>query len=579
MTLDRQSTAVAGACAIVLVSLACSTQQKADASPADLLILNGKVYAADGSPGFAEAVAVAGDRILRIGTNQQIQELRGPNTALVDAHGGAVVPGFNDSHVHFLEGGLALGHLDLAGAQTLQEVQTRIRTFAAAHPNQAWVRGRGWLYSPFPGGLPTRQQLDALVADRPAYMTCYDGHSAWVNSKALALAGITRSTPDPKNGIIVKDPKTGEPTGVLKEAAQALIGKVLPQPTKEEQRAALRAAIAEAHRVGVTSVQNASGTPEEFELYDEARRAGDLKVRTYTALSISPGFSETDADRFDQTWKQFPDNPALKTGAVKIVLDGVIESRTAALLAPYTNSASAGTPNHSAEELERIVTLMDRRGWQIWIHAIGDRAVRMSLDAFEHAAAANPQPQRGRRHRLEHIETIDAADIPRFGKLGVIASQQPMHAVLGDMNSLKPSGPWPDNIGPERATRAWAWKSIRDAGGRITFGSDWDVAPLETGQGLWLATTRVVSAGARDQKLTMPEAIDGYTRWAAYASFEEQRKGSLAPGMLADVVVLARDVFLQEPAKPTDIVVETTIFDGKVVYRRHPGGPSRAPTH
>jgi predicted amidohydrolase YtcJ len=545
-----------------------SAAQRGNDAPADLLILNGKVYSASNAAPFHEAVAIRGNTIASVGRSADLERLRGPNTEVIDARGRAVVPGFNDSHVHFLSGSLGLQHVDLANITSLREIQDKIRGFAAARPNQPWVRGRGWLYSPFPGGLPTAAQLDEVVADRPALMVCYDGHSVWVNTKALQLAGITKDTPDPRNGVIVRDPKTGEPTGVLKEAAQALVNRVVPRPTRDEQLAAIRAGVAEAHRLGVTSIQNASGSADEFQLYAESRRAGDLKLRTLSALSISPGFTDADADRFDETRKLYGDDPVFRTGIVKLMSDGVIESKTAAMLAPYTGGTAAGTPNYTAAELDRIVALMDRRGWQIQIHAIGDRAVRMTLDAFERAIAANPQPARGRRHRIEHIETIDPADIPRFGKLGVIASQQPMHVPLGDMNSLKPSGPWPDNIGPERASRAWNWKSIRDAGGRLTFGSDWAVAPLDPLQGIWVATTRLTPPGMRDQKLTMSQAIDGYTAWAAYASFEEQRKGTLAPGMLADVVVLSRDIFTQPAAKPTDVTVDATIFDGKVVYRR-----------
>jgi predicted amidohydrolase YtcJ len=539
--------------------------QSTSETPADLLILNGKVYAGGM---FHQALAARGDRIIEAGPAERLARLRGPKTEVIDARGRAVVPGFNDSHLHLLSGALALQDLDLAGLTTLRDVQRKIVAFAQTRKGAPWVRGRGWLYSPFPGGLPTKQQLDEAVADRPAVMTCYDGHSVWVNSKALQLAGITRATPDPKNGTIVRDPKTGEPTGVLKEAAVDLLDPVLPRPTHEEQRAALRSAVAEAHRVGITSVQNAGSSVEEFELYAEAARAGDLKLRTYGALSVEPGFKEADANRYDSVWKQHADHPVLKTGIVKLYADGVIESRTAAMLAPYTNSTSTGTTNYGVDELNRIVALMDSRGWQIEIHAIGDRAVRMALDALERAAATNTAPARGRRHRLEHIETIDPADIPRFGKLGVIASQQPMHVPLGDMNSQKPAGPWPDNIGPQRASRAWNWKSILDAGGRVTFGSDWFVAPLDPLQGIWLVTTRLAPPGMRDQKLSIQQAIDGYSSWPAYASFEEQRKGTLAPGMLADVVVLSRDIFAEPPAKPGDVVVDVTVFDGKVVYRR-----------
>ncbi len=558
-----------GLAVVALTTVSCSTTPApAGGDVADLMIVNGRVFTADEQGTVAEAVAIAGNKILRVGTDQELAALRGPGTRVIDAHGATVAPGFNDSHVHFLSGGQTLGDVDLAGLTTLAQVQDAIRGFAASKPGLAWVKGRGWLYSPFPGGTPTKSQLDAVVADRPAVMTCYDGHSIWVNSKALALAGITKDTPNPANGEVVKDPKTGEPTGHLKESATDLVTAIMPKLTEADRLAALATAVAHAHRFGVTSVQNAGGDPSEMALYDQARRAGELKVRTYLAFSTDAGTTEADLDRMEEVRKQFGDDQTLKTGAVKIYADGVIESRTAALLAPYTNSTSAGTPNLTADELNRLVAMVDKRGWQIWIHAIGDRAIRMSLDAFERAAAANPAPAGGRRHRLEHIETIDAADIPRFGKLGVIASQQPMHVPLGDMNSANPAGPWPDNIGPDRASRAWAWKSIHDAGGRLTFGSDWPVAPLGPGLGLWVAATRTGPANAASQKLTMRDALDGYTRWPAFASFEEQRKGTLAPGMLADVVILTDDIQARLPATAADVVVAATIFDGKVVYEK-----------
>lgn len=550
--------------ALVAACVAVSSQ----APVADLLIVNGRVYTADGRGTMAQAVAVAGNTILRVGSDTDLAALRGPDTHVIDARGGTVAPGFNDSHVHFLGGGTTLGHVDLAGLTTLAEVQGAIRAFVASRPGDAWVQGRGWLYSPFTGGSPTRAQLDAVVSDRPAVMTCYDGHSIWVNSKALAMAGITKDTPDPVNGAVVKDPVTGEPTGHLKESATDLVERIMPKPSDADRRAALRAAVAHAHRFGVTSVQNAGGDPDEMALYDQARKAGELQVRTYLAFSASAATTEADIDRMEAVRQRIGEDATLKTGAVKIYADGVIESRTAAMLAPYEGGASAGAPNLSEEELGRVVTMIDKRGWQILIHAIGDRAIRMSLDAFERAAAVNPAQARGRRHRIEHIEAVAAADIPRFGRLGVIASQQPMHVPLGDMNAVKPSGPWPDNIGPERASRAWAWKSIRDAGGRVAFGSDWPVAPLDAGQGIWLAATRVAPANAVAQRLTMGEVLDGYTRGPAYASFEEQRKGSIAPGMLADIVVLSTDLMATPPATPADIVVEATIFDGRVVYTR-----------
>jgi predicted amidohydrolase YtcJ len=532
-----------------------------------LIVVNGRADTADASGTMAEAVAITGNTITRVGSNDEISALRGDATRVIDAHGGTIAPGFNDSHVHFLEGGLALDDVDLAGLTTLDAVTGKIRAFAEANRDAEWIVGRGWLYTPFPGGTPTTAQLDAAVADRPAIMHCYDGHSIWVNSRALALAGISKSTPNPPNGIIVRDAR-GEPTGHLKEAAAALVERKRPPLSDAARLAALGAAVGEAHRRGITSVQNAGSSLEEVALYERARAAGDLRVRTYLALSVSEATTEADLDRMDAVWKRLGDDPTLETGAVKIFADGVIESRTAAMLAPYAGSTTAGTPNLSPDALTKLVAAIDRRGWQIWIHAIGDRAIRMALDAFEHAAAANAPPARGRRHRLEHIETIDEADIPRFGRLGVIASQQPMHVALGDMNSTSPAGPWPDNLGPARYARAWAWKSIQDAGGRSTFGSDWPVAPLDATDGIWLAVTRSGPPSAAPQRLDMRAALDGYTRWPAYASFEEHRKGTLAAGMLADVVVLSADAFARTPAAASDLAVAVTVFDGKVVYER-----------
>lgn len=559
---------VVGALSVVAACSSPPAPTPATGTPADLLILNGRVYTGDEPGTVAEAVAIAGSAILRVGTNDELATLRGASTRVIDARGGTVAAGFNDSHVHFLSGGFALSDVDLSGLTTLGEVQDKIRMFAASHRDRPWVAGRGWMYAPFPGGSPTREQLDLVVPDRPAVMECYDGHSIWVNSKALELAGISKATPDPPNGVVVKDAKTGEPTGHLKESAADLVNRIMPQPGPDERRAALRAAVAQAHRFGVTSIHNAGASLDEVELFEAARKAGELRVRAYLALSASEATTEADLDRMDAAWKRLGDDATLKTGAVKIFADGVIESRTAAMLEPYVNSTSRGAPNLAPEALTRLVTMIDRRGWQILIHAIGDRAVRMALDSLEQAASANPPPSRGRRHRLEHIETIDPADISRFGRLGVIASQQPVHVQLGDLNVESPSGPWPDNLGAARAARGWVWKSIQDGGGRLTFGSDWPVAPIDAGRSIWVVATRAAAAGAAPQRLPMSAAIDGYTRWAAYASFDDQRKGRIAPGMLADLVILSSDLLAQTPATAADVVVETTIFDGKVVYER-----------
>jgi predicted amidohydrolase YtcJ len=542
------------------------------ADQADLLITNGKVYSAAGNT-FQEAIAIRGNRILRVGRNQDLDSLRGPNTEILDAQGSAVLPGFNDIHTHLLSGGLSLSNVRLGGARTLQEVQDRIRTFAAAHPERGWIQGAGWGYEAFPGNLPTRQQLDAAVSDRPAIMRCYDGHSVWVNSRALAYAGITKDTPDPPNGFILRDPKTGEPSGLLKETpAMALVQSIMPKTSRDEQLHALRAASEEALRYGVTSITDAAGNPDDLDAYDDARRSGDLSVRVYYSLLVTPGFTEIDAKRFDEVWHDHPDNPMLKTGIIKMFMDGVIETNTAYMLAPYANTPSRGKPNYTVEDFNRIIQMMDKRGWQIMVHALGDGAVRMTLDGFERLASVNPKPARGRRDRVEHIETIDPADIPRFGKLGVIPSMHPIGGFNPPPQASQSASPvllgvWGKNLGPERAARGGMWKSISDAGGHVVFGSDWPVASLDAMTRIYNITHRLPLPGGIDQRLSLATAIDDYTRECAYATFDEHDKGTLAPGMLADVVILATDVFSHPPTKREDIAVKATIFDGKVVYR------------
>ncbi|MEP6572495.1 MAG: amidohydrolase [Gemmatimonadota bacterium] len=560
-------TLVAGCLVLAGVTAGC---HRAPAMSADLIIRNARVFPADGSGTFAEALAVRGHQIVAVGKGAAIDTLQGDATRVIDAHGASVTPGFNDAHVHFLQGSLTLDEVNLLDAERLEQVQEAIRAFAAAHTDRQWVLGFGWLYGAFPGGLPTRQQLDELVPDRPAMMDCYDFHTRWVNSKALALAGITRTTPDPPNGQIVRDPRTGEPTGALKESAAQLMDKVLPKPSREEKLAALRLGIAEARRLGVTSVQDADAGAEDLQLFETLRKSGELTLRVYAALGIHDSFTVADADRFDSLRRSYPATPELRLGAVKLFADGVIEAHTAYMLAPYANRATRGTPNYTASRLNQMVTLADQRGWQILIHAIGDAGIRMALDAYDSAAAANAVPSRGRRHRIEHIEAVSAEDIPRFGRMGVIASMQPMHA-SPNQNVLEV---WSGNIGRERASRAWAWKSIKDAGGRLAFGTDWPVVGLDPRPGVHSALTRQTAAGlpaggfVPAQRLPLATVIETYTAGSAYAEFEEAKKGTLSPGMLADIVIWDADIFALPVDKVKDAVVATTIFDGRVVYER-----------
>jgi predicted amidohydrolase YtcJ len=554
--------------------------QRADDDAVDLIVINGKVYRGDGAADLAEAVAIRGNKVVRVGSNREIQRLRRAQTTTIDAKGGAIMPGFNDAHAHFISGGLSLDQINLLEATTLDEIKDTIRVWSEVHPERTWITGRGWYYQPFAGTLPTRQLLDVLVPDRPAYLVAYDGHTGWANSKALKLAGITRHTKNPANGTIVKDPRTGEPSGALKEAAMALMVKAAPQPTTDDKVAAIRAGVVEAHRVGITSVQNAGGTIEDLELYDGLRKRGQLTLRVYQALSVNGVPTEAELAQLAAARERFADDPLLKTGAVKLVADGVIESHTAAMLEPYDNKPNvSGDPRFTAEQLNKTVSMLDREGWQIMTHAIGDAAVRMTLDAYEAASKANPSPERGRRHRIEHIETVDPADVPRFGKLGVIASMEPVHATP----SPTPGDVWSTNIGEERASHGWLWASIAKAGGHLAFGSDWPVMTLDPLTGLHVAANRTTVDGLPDggwlpaERLPLRQAIDAYTKDAAWASFDEQRKGVLERDMLADLVILSDDIFEGPPTRLTEAHVMVTIFDGKVVYRREPIETTTAP--
>ena len=558
---------------IVVVSVAAGlivgAQRDDRSGPVDLIVYNGALFTGAGQP-IAEALAIRNNEILRVGTNRDIKRLAGRTTQVVDAHGGTVVPGFIDAHVHFVGGGLGMDRVNLLDAETLPAIEEKIRAFAKANPDRPWVLGRGWYYSPFPGGLPTRQQLDALVPDRPAYMICYDGHTAWANSRALALAGITAKTPDPPGGVIVKDPRTGEPTGVLKEAAKELMATVVPQPTRDDRLRAIRKAVGEANRLGVTSVHEAGTSAGALEQFEEVRKAGDLNVRVYAALSVIEKMTPADADAFDALRTKYAANPRLKVGAIKIMADGVIEAHTAAMLTPYSNKPTAGPADYTPEELQRIVTMMDARGWQVMTHAIGDRAVRMTLDAYEKAAQANPAPPRGRRHRVEHAETIDPADIPRFARLNALVSYMPFHA----NPSPAQLDVWSANIGPERAARGWICRTLQQARAPMVFGSDWPVVSFDPRLEINMAVTRRTPEGLPvegwlpDEAVSLESALEAMTSAGAYASFDEKKKGRLAPGMLADIVILSKNVFAPPPARLLDAVVDTTIFDGTVIYSR-----------
>lgn len=543
------------------VVLLCSIAFPAGAQTVDLIIVNARLFGAD-EPA-ADALAVAGDKIIAVGRSSEISKLHSPTTQRIDAAGATVTPGLHDAHVHFLSGSLSLSQIDLAASDDLGEIEATIRTFVDAHPQQSVFVGRGWLYGSFPGGLPDKRMLDRLIPDRPAIMRCYDGHTVWVNSKALEAANVTRDTPDPDGGIIVRDATTGEATGVLKESAQNLIESVIPQPTRSEKLAALRQGIAHAHRLGVTSVCEAGIGLPELDALETLRGAGELQLRYAIALEGKARMTDQEMDQLDELKRRFP---KLDIRGVKLYVDGVIESHTAALLAPYANRDSLGLPETNSADLNRVITSLDRRGWQIMVHAIGDGGIRMTLDAMEVAAQQNAAPAAARRHRLEHIESISAEDIQRFGSLGIIASMQPYHA---NPNS-NIFNVWAANLGPDRASRAWVWNSIRTAGGRLAFGSDWPVVGIDPRLGIHVALTRQTLDGQPasgflpEQRLPLEQVLEAYTSGAAYAQFAESIQGKLKVGQLADIVVWDRDLFALPIEKVQQAEVKVTIFGGKV---------------
>jgi predicted amidohydrolase YtcJ len=535
------------------------------AEKADRVFINGNVWTGEPKQPRAQALAVRGPAILAVGTNDQVRKHTERLTQVIDLKGRLVVPGFNDAHLHFLSGSLSLSVVSLEGAATLQEVQRRIGAFAKANREASWVVGRGWAYGAFPGGLPDRRDLDAVVSDRPALMTAYDGHTAWCNSAALHAAGVTRATPDPEGGVIARD-ADGEPTGVLKEAAQRLVRDKVPPASKEEKLRALKRGLELAASYGLTSAQNAMFDLADLPVYEQLLREGGLKLRFYSALPLAKDTSADDLAGYRRL-RDTQRSPYLRFGAVKGVVDGVVESKTAAMLEPYVGGGS-GLPTWSPEELNQAVARCDREGLQVLLHAIGDRGIRMALDAFAHAAQANG-PSSRRRHRVEHVEVPDPADVPRFKALGVIAATQAYFA-SPDANTL---GVYAGNLGPVRAARAMPFKLLDDAGAVQAFGSDWPVYSCEVLKGMYAAVARKTPEGAPERgwypehRITVEAALRHFTRDAAYASFEESVKGTLVPGKAADFVVLSEDVLSGPPERLLTARVLLTVMAGNDTHR------------
>ena len=541
--------------------LAAAVSAPAPEPAPDRIFFNGRIWTGDPARPRAAALAVRGDTLAAIGADADVRALAGPRTELVDLEGRFVAPGFNDAHVHFL----VVESVDLAQDQTVAAIQRRIRDYAAAHPDRPWVVGRGWFYGAFPGGMPHRRLLDEAVPDRPAFMTGYDGHTGWANSRALAAAGITRDTPDPPGGVIDKD-GSGEPTGVLKESAQRIVRRLLPEPTDEDRYQGLRRRLDEAASYGLTSVQNASFQAAEVPVYERVLAEGGLKVRVYWAVPFLKDASPVDLARF-KALRARHRGPLIKFGAAKGMLDGVVESGTAAMFDPYARTAGAGALNWSDADLFRATALYDREGFQILFHAIGDRAIDQALRAYEHTAQANRTS--GRRHRIEHVEVPRLADLKRFRALGLIASTQALFA-NPDANTLDV---YAANLGPARAARAMPFKSIDDAGVTQAFGSDSPVFSLETLKGIYAAAARTTPAGTPaggwqpHERISVEAALRHFTVDAAYASFEESRSGTLAAGKLADFVVLSDDILSPPTERLLRARVLRTVMGGRDTFR------------
>jgi predicted amidohydrolase YtcJ len=560
--------AVLGATTL-LFAIATASAQSGKVIPADTIVIHGEVYTVNAKQPWAKAVAIRDSKILAVGDDSEIEKLRGAETKVIDARGRLILPGFVDSHIHFLDGALSLGRVNLEGAKDPAEIQQRLREYAGRHPGNDWVLGRGWDYAMFgTEALPNKKYLDEVFPDRPVFLEGYDGHTYWANSKALILAGITKETQNPPNGAIVRGPKTGEATGALKESAQELVAKVVPKPTRDEKLAALRAGIKWANQNGLSRVHSAGGDFEELDLYNELRRTGDLNLRFYISYFLNPPeLRQKDLNIIEAARKKYHDE-WIDTSAVKMMLDGVVESHTAAMLEPYSDDPSTkGKLFWDPSKYTAAVAELDQRGFQLFTHCIGEYAVRTALDAYENAENANRTHDR--RSRIEHIETVTAADIPRFGKLGVIASMQPLHSYPG-ANLLDV---WARNAGPDRASRAWSWKSIASAGGRLSFGSDWPVVTLNPWQGMHTAVTRQTTDGQPEagfvpqQRLSVAETVQAYTLGAAFAGRREKTEGSIEPGKLADIIILSQNVFKIDPHKIAETKVFTTMVGGRVVYQ------------
>ena len=530
---------------------------------ADLVLLSARIWTGDPARPEAQALAVRGGRILAVGSDGEISKLRGPGTAVIDARGRRVVPGLIDAHTHMTTGGLNLLALDLRRTKDEAAFTRQLADYARGKPPGIWLTDGAWDHEQWASHrLPTKALLDPATGDHPTCLSRQDGHIMICNSLALKLAKITRDTPDPPGGVIARD-ASGEPTGLLKDSAMDAVFDVRPPRTPAELAEGLRAAMKEAARVGVTSVQDLQGDPSTLDAWEKLRDSGELTVR----VNFRPPLSEWEKARDRRA--SMRNDEWLRIGGVKGFSDGALGAATALLFEPFTDDPkNKGVWAAEAIPLARFeerVAGADRAGLQVEIHAIGDRANAEILDLFQRVAKRNGP--RDRRFRIEHAQHLRAAEIPRFGAEGVIPSMQPYHAI--------DDGRWADKrLGRERNKGTYAFRSLLDAKARLAFGSDWDVAPLSPVLGIFAAVTRRTIDGKNpqgwvpEQRITVGEALRAYTSGAAYAAFEEKEKGSLEPGKLADFVILSADPLSVNPEEIEKIEVEKTVVGGKVVSVR-----------
>lgn len=583
--------------AIVTGSIAMMTAAgsvEASAPLPDFVLLNARVRTMDPVRPTAEAMGVQENRIVAIGSSAEIRRLRGPDTRVIDAGGRLVLPGFNDAHVHFLMGGFALSSVDLRDAATPAELARRLGAFAQKLPKGQWIRGGRWDHEQWPGApLPTKELIDPVTPDHPVFVSRTDGHMVLANSLALRLAGVTKETKDPPGGVIVRD-KAGEPTGVLKDAAEDLVAHVMPPRSREEKHAAALAATEHAAALGVTSVTDVSAD-DDVALYREMERCGELRTRIYAARSIlswrtlgeemmreglpaaerarkdsrtsEAERARTDSRTSDSRTSGRTSGGMVRIGGVKGFADGSLGSSTALFFEPYADAPDTrgllfDQMLPEGAMLERVLGA-DRAGIQVMIHAIGDEANLRILDIYAEVVTRNGE--RDRRLRIEHAQHLRPSEIARFGREKVIASMQPYH--------LADDGRWCEKrIGAARSKGAYAFRSLLKAGAVLAFGSDWYVAPLNPLEGIKAAVTRQTLDGKHpggwipEEKISVDEAVRGYTVGAAYAEFAEAEKGTIAPGKLADLVVLDRDIYEIDPAEIDSVRVTMTITGGRVVY-------------